>query len=165
MLRISKMTDYGTLVLAHLAVGSRRLASAPEVSAATGLGGATVSKILKTLSRAGLVTATRGSQGGYRLAREATAITAAEIIDAFDGPVAITDCAAGAENCELESVCGVGTAWQKINLAIRRSLEDISLADLQRNNGIPAAIPLIPMPVRPGSVRPETPNRPKGNQS
>jgi FeS assembly SUF system regulator len=165
MLRISKMTDYGTLVLAHLAGDGRRLSSASEVSAVTGLGGATVSKILKTLSRAGLVTSTRGSQGGYALARDAIDITAAEIIDAFDGPVAITDCAAGAENCELESVCGVGTAWQKINLAIRRSLEDISLADLQRSQDIPAVFPLTRIPTRSRNARLDPPAPSKGSHS
>ena len=132
MLRISKLTDYGTVVLAHLGQAQSDYASASEVAAATGIGLPTVSKLLKTLARAGLVTSTRGAQGGYRLAREARRISAADVIDALEGPVSITECSAIDSHCDLESVCGVGGAWQRINVAIRRALDDISLADLAR---------------------------------
>ena len=88
MLRISKLTDYGTVVLAYLAGNPASVASAAEVAAATGLGLPTVSKLLKALGRAGLVTSTRGAQGGYQLAREAANISAADVIDALEGPSA-----------------------------------------------------------------------------
>ncbi|HZW59986.1 MAG TPA: SUF system Fe-S cluster assembly regulator [Woeseiaceae bacterium] len=133
MLRISKLTDYGTVVLAHLASNGRSLASAAEVAAATGVGVATVSKLLKALNKAGLVNSTRGVQGGYQLARDATAISAADIIDALEGPVSITECSASDSHCDLESVCNVGSAWQRINVAIRRALDEISLEDLARS--------------------------------
>lgn len=135
MLRISKLTDYGTVVLSHLAQLEARLASASEIAAATGVGVATVSKILKSLGRAGLVTATRGAQGGYRLAHPADRITAADVIDALEGPVSITECSASDSHCGLEHMCNVGGAWQRINVAIRRALDDISLADLSRASG------------------------------
>ncbi len=134
MLRISKLTDYGTVVLAHLAHSGAAYASASEVAAATSIGLPTVSKLLKTLARAGLVNSIRGAQGGYRLAREAGRITAAEVIDALEGPVSITECSASDSHCDLEAVCNVGGAWQRINFAIRRALDDISLADLARAN-------------------------------
>ena len=132
MLRISKLTDYGTLILAQLPVSGRGLASAGQVAGRTHLTQPTVSKLLKTMTRAGLVVSTRGAQGGYALARPATDITAAQIIDALDGPVAITECSAADGNCDLESVCRVGHAWQKINVGIREALARVSLADLQQ---------------------------------
>ena len=132
MLRISKLTDYGTLILAQLPVSGRGLASAGQVAGRTHLTQPTVSKLLKTMTRAGLVVSTRGAQGGYALARPATDITAAQIIDALDGPVAITECSSADGNCGLESVCRVGNAWQKINIGIRKALAQVSLADLQQ---------------------------------
>ena len=133
MLRISRLTDYGTLVLAQLSRNGQSLSSAAEVAAATGIAPPTVSKLLKLLAKAGLVTSTRGAQGGYQLARDANAISAADIIDALEGPVYITECSADDSQCDLEDVCNVGGAWQRINVAIRRALGDINLNDLQRS--------------------------------
>lgn len=130
MLRMSKLTDYGTLVLAQLA-SDATLRSAHQVADATRLSRATVSKLLKALVRAGLVVSVRGAQGGYALARPAEQISAAEIIDALEGPVAITECSSTASQCDLQSVCRVGHAWQRINLSIRSALSDVSLMDLQ----------------------------------
>jgi FeS assembly SUF system regulator len=134
MLRISKLTDYGTVVLAHLANTGPGLASATEVAAATGLGLPTVSKLLKTLAKSGMVRSTRGSQGGYKLAREASEISAADVIDALEGPVSITECSGHDSHCGFESTCNVGNAWQRINVAIRRALDEITLSDLLRSH-------------------------------
>jgi FeS assembly SUF system regulator len=131
---MSKLTDYGTVVLAELAAGNSRVVSAAEIAQVTGLGLPTVSKLLKTLAKAGLVTSTRGSHGGYRLSRDASEISAADVIDAFEGPVSITECSASDSHCDYEAICSVGSAWQRINLAIRRALDEISLADLLRAN-------------------------------
>lgn len=134
MLRISKLTDYGTVVLAHVASRGDHVASAAEVSAATGLALPTVSKLLKALGRSGLVQSTRGARGGYRLARPADEISAADVIDALEGPVSITECSSSNGRCEHEGHCNVGGAWQQINVAIRRALDDVSLLDLQRTS-------------------------------
>ncbi len=138
MLRIGKLTDYGTLILTRM-IGGECL-SATELAEQTRLGPATASKILKALARTGIVRSVRGARGGYSLARPADEISAAQIIDALEGPVAITECATGAGNCELETLCGVGNAWQHINVAIRRALDDISLAELAnwQHGNIPA---------------------------
>ena len=77
MLRISKLTDYGTLVLAHLSSDDVNLTSAAEVASATGIALPTVSKLLKSMAKSGLVTSARGAQGGYRLSRDASDISAA----------------------------------------------------------------------------------------
>ena len=132
MLRISRLTDYGTLVLAHLSAGGGAMTSAADVATATGITPPTVSKLLKNLAKAGLVTSSRGAQGGYRLSRDARDISAADIIDALEGPVQITACSAHGSQCDLEAHCNVGGAWQRINVAIRRALGDINLLDLQR---------------------------------
>ena len=134
MLRISRLTDYGTVVLAHLARDDAALVSAAEVAAATGLALPTVSKLLKELAKAEIVMSTRGSHGGYQLARDAAAISAADVIDALEGPVSITECAAGDSQCDLQADCHVGRTWQRINTAIRRALDEVSLADLLRTN-------------------------------
>jgi FeS assembly SUF system regulator len=131
MLRMSKLTDYGTMVLAQLAANEQGLSTAGQLAEATHLAQTTVSKLLKTLLHAHLVVSTRGVQGGYALARPAAAISAAEILDAFEGPVAITECSSSNGGCDLESYCRVGTAWQRINHSIRKALEGVSLADLQ----------------------------------
>ena len=132
MLKISRLTDYGTVVLAQLAANEGQVCSATEVANATEIGLPTVSKLLKSLARAGLVTSTRGATGGYELARDPQEISAADVIDALEGPVAITECSSADSHCDFEHVCNVGGAWQRINVAIRHALDDISLDDLTR---------------------------------
>ena len=131
MLRMSKLTDYGTMVLAQLAANDDGWSTAGQVADATHLGQPTVSKLLKSLVHAGLVVSARGVQGGYALARPAESISAAQIIDALEGPVAITECSSANGVCDLESYCRVGMAWQRINQSIRTALQQVSLADLQ----------------------------------
>lgn len=134
MLRMSKLTDYGTVVLAHLAGNESLFHSAAELADASGIALPTVSKLLKALAKADLVESTRGAHGGYRLARRPQAISASDVIDALEGPVSITECSASNSRCDYEHNCNVGNAWQRINVAIRRALDDISLVDLQRGN-------------------------------
>jgi len=131
MLRISKLTDYGTVILAALASQPENAkVTATDVAERTRLGLPTVSKLLKSLQRGGLVTSTRGSSGGYQLARPANQISAAAILDALEGKLALTECSGQHSSCDIESTCRVGNAWQHVNRAIRRSLEDTSLAQL-----------------------------------
>ena len=80
------------------------------------------------------MTATRGSRGGYQLSRDPGKISAADVIDALEGPVSITECSANDTTCDFEAVCSVSGAWQRINVAIRRALDDVSLDDLLRTS-------------------------------
>ena len=130
MLRISKLTDYATVVLAALAEDPDRVQTATALSEHTHIAAPTVSKLLKQLHRAGLVVSTRGLHGGYQLARPASQISAAAILTALEGPLALTDCSAGHGHCGIEQTCRVGRAWQRVNQAIRRSLHEVSLAQL-----------------------------------
>ena len=136
MLRISKLTDYGTMVLARLAARPGQRLTAAAVAEQTRLGLPTVSKLLKSFHRAGIVASTRGAQGGYELSRPAASISASEIIDAIEGPVAITECSGDHSACDLETTCGTGSAWQRVNAAIRRSLDEISLAQLSGQEAV-----------------------------
>ena len=137
MLRISKLTDYATVLLARLAMAPQQQHTAAQLAAQTRLALPTVSKVLKQLQRHELVTSTRGLHGGYRLARAPAQITAAQILDALEGPMALIECAQQPHHCGIESTCGVGRAWQRVNLAIRRSLQEITLLELAGLSGEP----------------------------
>ena len=130
MLRMGKLTDYATVVLASLAQEPARHRAAAELADRTRLSRPTVSKVLKGLQRAGMVISSRGSQGGYRLARNPEQITAAQILDVFEGPIAITECSGASSQCGIERQCRVGGAWQRVNAAIRRALEEVTLRQL-----------------------------------
>ena len=138
MLRMGKLTDYATVVLASLAQEPAKHRAAADLAQRTRLSPPTVSKVLKGLQRAGLVISSRGAQGGYHLARPADQITAAQILDVLEGPVAITECSGVASRCGIERQCRVGGAWQRVNAAIRRALDDMTLYQLA---GLDAAEP------------------------
>jgi FeS assembly SUF system regulator len=127
---MGKLTDYATVVLASLAQEPTRHRAATELAERTRLSRPTVSKVLKGLQRAGMVISSRGAQGGYRLARSPEKITAAQILDVFEGPIAITECSGASSQCGIERLCRVGGAWQRINAGIRRALEDVTLDQL-----------------------------------
>ena len=140
MLRMTKQADYGIILMTHLATSHDRLFAAPELAAETRLPLPTVSKILKLLSREGLLESHRGVKGGYSLAKKPHAITVAEMITALDGPIAFTECIEDTPGvCSQESVCRLRANWQLINQAARQALESISLAELAS----PLDIPLV----------------------
>lgn len=128
MLRITKITDYGFILLAHMATQDKDLLhNAKDLAAAIGIPLPTVSKVLKILTQGGILQSHQGSKGGYSLARPSGEISAAEIIEAVEGPVAITDCSS-AEGCERN--CQVSPSWQRVNGAVIGALKDLSLADM-----------------------------------
>lgn len=133
MLRINRLTDYGTLVLTYLASHPGQMHSANDVAIALGLGAPTVSKILKTLGRHELVHSNRGFRGGYSLSRAPETISVADIIDALEEqPFGLTECSASEGVCSFESNCRIRTSWQRINDIVRRTLEDVSLVDMMQ---------------------------------
>lgn len=131
MLRVSKLTDYATVVMTCLAAGEGVM-SAQALADRARLELPTVSKLLKQLAQAGLVASTRGINGGYQLARAAEHITIAEIVTAMEGPIGMTECSAHAGLCGHEPHCGVRVNWQRINQAIAGALANVTLADMQR---------------------------------
>jgi FeS assembly SUF system regulator len=153
MLRISRLTDYATVLLAALAGEPQRVQTAASLAVQTHIAAPTVSKLLKQLQRAGLVTSTRGLHGGYQLARPAAQISAAAILDALEGPVALTDCSVGHGQCEIEESCRVGRVWQRLNLAIRRALYEVSLAQLAGLDAPPARLPALDREMKAAAAR------------
>jgi FeS assembly SUF system regulator len=133
MIRITKVTDYGFVLLTRMIRSDEEFHNARAVSEATHIPLPMVSKILKSLTRSGLLDSQRGVKGGYTLARPANEISVIEIIDALEGPVAITECSCEpVSKCELESLCPVSTSWNKINIAVRGALEGITLAEIAK---------------------------------
>jgi FeS assembly SUF system regulator len=128
MLRLSKLADYGCQVMAYMA-RDRGVHSASEVANSLGMAVPTVSKILKMLARGGLVDSVLGAKGGYALARYPKEISIAEIINAMDGPISITECS-GTTTCTRESFCSTKGNWQGINHVIQEALERVSLAEM-----------------------------------
>lgn len=132
MLRLSKLTDYGTVVMTSLARRPDALRNAADLAAETHIAAPTVSKLLKTLAHSGLVDSVRGAHGGYRLGRPANEIPMSEIISALEGPIAMTECAVHDGKCGIESDCDVRGNWQLLNRAILSALETVTLADMVR---------------------------------
>jgi len=132
MLRIAKLTDYGIILMAHLArQGEGALLSTRDLAEGTRIAPPTVSKLLKHLTRSGLLSSLRGTNGGYQLARHASKIDVSEIIEALEGPLAMTECAdERVSACEEETSCPLRSHWNHINLAVKTALRSISLAEL-----------------------------------
>lgn len=128
MLRLSKLADYGCQVMVYMA-RDRDIHSASEVASSLGMAAPTVSKILKMLARDGLVASVLGAKGGYALARYPKEISIAEIINAMDGPISITECS-GTSTCTRESFCSTRGNWQGINHVIQQALDNVSLAEM-----------------------------------
>src|SRR5690606_18414719 len=104
--------------------------SATELAEASGLEVPTVSKVLKPLAQAGLVDGFRGVRGGYRLARAAAAISLVEIVEAMEGPLAMTECSLDHGECGISQQCGVRGNWRRINDVIAEALRGVTLADM-----------------------------------
>jgi FeS assembly SUF system regulator len=145
MLRVSKLTDYATIIMTVLADTAEGVLSAQDVAARARLELPTVSKLLKQLAHAGLVESFRGVNGGYRLAREPAQITIAQIVTAMEGPIGMTECSAQVGLCDHEPHCGVRVNWQRINQAIAHALAEVTLADMLKP--VPRKHPAIPVQV------------------
>jgi FeS assembly SUF system regulator len=125
------LADYGVVLACQMAVKADGCHNAYDLAAATGLPAPTVSKLLAALARAGVLVSQRGAKGGYRLARAPEAITAADIVSAVDGPIALTVCIEhGAGACDVESLCPTRSGWRRINDAVRDAMKSVSLAEL-----------------------------------
>jgi FeS assembly SUF system regulator len=130
MLRISKMTDYAVVILTELANGGQEADTASALAERTRLAQPTVSKLLKTLQAAGIVRSIRGRNGGYALVNSPNRVTLTTIIEAVEGPIAMTECALESGRCEIETDCSVRPHWRLINGAIREALNDLTLDEL-----------------------------------
>src|SRR5687768_13304048 len=133
MLRMTKLTDYGIVLMTHLAGDPDGQHSAPELAGALSIPLPMVSKILKMLARDGLLVSHRGVHGGYTLGRGPASISIANVVTALEGPIMMTECVDETHHdCLRETVCAVRPHWQLINRAVLDALDSISLADMTR---------------------------------
>jgi FeS assembly SUF system regulator len=131
MFRLSKVTDYGIVLLAQLAQSEDRSAqNAHKLALEVDLPVPMVSKILKSLVRHEILESQRGSKGGYRLSRPPAQVTVADMIAALEGPLGLTECTLAPDLCSHEGSCAVQGPWQVINRVIHEALETVTLADL-----------------------------------
>lgn len=131
MIKISKMADYATVILAEMAERPDCVMSAAALSEACSLPEPTVSKILKLLTGANLIRSVRGAGGGYKVDQTAENIKVLDIITCVDGPISLVDCVAGDQvDCRLTKTCGLLGRWDGVNQAIIDVLEKITLADM-----------------------------------
>jgi len=132
MLRLSKLTDYATVILSFMARDNSHLHAAMEIASVTGIALPTVSKILKLLVNGKLLISTRGVKGGYALAKAPEKISIASVISVLEGPIALTECSISRQGCEQASGCEIRGSWSLINQTIHDALESLTLADLIR---------------------------------
>lgn len=139
MFKVSKLTDYGTVIMTEMARAPEQVFSATELAKALHLTPGTVSKLLKLLAKQGLLTSYQGKSGGYRLTKSPEKINLAEVIDALEGPIALTECSDHGSHCDIETVCHARRNWQRINDIVYRHLSKVSLAEMLK-------------PVRPNNI-------------
>ena len=126
------MTDYAIMVMVQLHRQPGEVLTAQALADAAALELPTVSKVLKLLVNTGLVESYRGPAGGYSLITTASDISVAAIIEAIEGPIAMTECSVGEGLCARESDCSLRGNWQRISLAIAQALNSVSLAEMAR---------------------------------
>lgn len=133
MIRLSKLTDYAIVVLSQMAREPQARYASSQLASNTGVPETTVAKILKSVSAAGLINATRGAQGGYQLNIAGDKMTVRAIIEALEGPIAITDCVGGAQGCcNSEAKCPMRGNWDKVNDTIIHELDGVMLTDMMQ---------------------------------
>lgn len=131
-MRLSSLADYAVVIMSAASrhCGGART-SASELSDETGIPLPTVQKLVSKLSHAGLLRSTRGAAGGLKLARPAAAISLADIVEAVEGPIAMTSCIKDGDcGCVIEPDCSVKPHWPVVNAAVRGALAGVPLTSL-----------------------------------
>jgi Rrf2 family protein len=138
MLRLSKKSDYALIAMKHLATRSDATsASAREISESYDIPLELLAKVLQRLVRAKLLVSVQGTRGGYRLARHASSISVADVIQAVDGPVTVTACSTDDHNCDQYSKCSVRDPLWKIKNRILDALNTVSVQEMAQESEVP----------------------------
>jgi FeS assembly SUF system regulator len=138
MFRLNRLTDYAVVLLTQMAARPAELRSAQHIAEQGSLPLPTVAKLLNALAREGIVASHRGAAGGYTLGRPAASISVADIVQALEGPIALTACVEGSvEPCQVETFCPMAGNWNKVNQAIREALASVSLAEMASGSALP----------------------------
>lgn len=131
MIKLSRLTDYAVVILAEMAKDKGRLVSASLLSERTSLPEPTVAKVLKLLGKQGVILSYRGVNGGYILEQQSQELKVTAIIEAMEGPIALTACVSGSDDdCALESMCALNGRWGAVNKAMKAALNNVTLADM-----------------------------------
>jgi FeS assembly SUF system regulator len=131
MFRLNRLTDYAVVVMTQMTRRPDEVHTAPQIASDTGIPLPTVAKLLNALARESLVESHRGAAGGYTLGRPADQVSMAQIIQALEGPIALTACVEGSGNhCEVECLCPMRGNWEQVNRAIHNALSEVTLADM-----------------------------------
>jgi FeS assembly SUF system regulator len=142
MLRLTNLADYAVIIMVHTAHAQDGPVTAPIVAACTHIPLPTVAKVAGLLAKAGLLKSQRGASGGFQLAKTPETTTIIEIIEAVDGPIALTQCVEpkhkASSDCALQSQCVMQAPWQVINQRVRQALADVRLSDLPKPQPMPS---------------------------
>jgi len=131
MFRLNRLTDYAVVVMTQMTRRPNDVHTAPQIATDTGIPLPTVAKLLNALARQSLVRSHRGAAGGYTLGRPADEVSVAQIIQAMEGPIALTACVEGSgHHCEVECLCPMRGNWEQVNRAIHDALSEVTLADM-----------------------------------
>ena len=131
MIKLGRLTDYAVTLLTQMVSEDKGVWAASDLAEKTGLPSPTVAKVLKQLAKSDIIAAQRGASGGYRLALPAASISVATIVEAMDGPIALTECSDGGDHsCGVEKICPMNGHGNKLRRAVRQALETVSLADM-----------------------------------
>lgn len=136
MLKLTKKADYSLIALRHLALAGDRAASAKEIGDTYRIPLPILSKVLQKLGKAGFLLSVQGTNGGYKLARDAERISVLEVIRAVDGPVILTACFTH-DKCDQAGNCTVKEPLRKVHEGILRLLESISISALTKDDPMP----------------------------
>jgi len=134
MVRITKLTDYGIMIMAFMANHPTKVFQATEIALKTTLAKPTVAKLLKKLAKKQLLSSQRGTHGGYQLACDPLQISVADIVESLEGPIAITECNLGHDYCATAPSCTLKSPWSRINQVITTALHSVKLGDLYGNH-------------------------------
>lgn len=148
MLRLTKLADYGILLMTHMAASEEQLHTAGDLAAVTHVPQPTVSKILQMLLNDKLLLSIRGARGGYRLARPAKEISLVNVIATLEGHIALTECNLDDCDCAQQPVCSISGSWQRINEAVHMALQGITLADMAKPDFMPVMRMERAVPIR-----------------
>jgi len=143
MLRLSKKADYALMAMKHLALRSDRgAASAREIAEHYNIPVELMAKVLQRLARKGLLVSQQGTRGGYLLARPATQVSVADVIQAVDGPLNVTACSTTEENCDQYATCNIRDPLWRIKDRILSALATCSIFEMANDT-----LPDVAMPV------------------
>ena len=131
MMKLSKKADYGLIALKHLAThGRHESCSAGDIADIYKMSTPLMAKVLQKLAKSGLVAARHGSSGGYTLARDASLITALDVIRAIDGPLFITSCVTSRGACDVTTTCSIREPLRRVNESILEVLGKVTISQM-----------------------------------